>query len=136
MADRITIDSADLRTHQDSLEANGRHVVTAADNLRTSMAGIAPGGAGGSDAETINQKYFDAAQSLLDATRSVGELLVTLGGDIGKFADASDQLEVARAQAITHPEDPYPVNGDVKLWTRAGSVIGSSRGGPGPVIVS
>jgi hypothetical protein len=135
VADRITIDSADLRMHQASSEADGRDVVTAADNLRASMAAIAPGGAGGLDAETINQQYFEAAQGLLDATRSVGELLVTLGGDIGKFADASDQLEAIRARAIGDDQDPYPVNGDPKLWTRAGSVLGGGKPS-GPVIVS
>jgi hypothetical protein len=100
VADHISIDSADLRQHQDALETNGAHVVAAADDLRARMAGIRPAGSGGGDSEVINQKYYDSAMELLDATRSMGELLETLGADIGKFADASENQEAARTQAL------------------------------------
>lgn len=134
MAERISIDPTELRTHQASLDASGKKVVAAAEDLRASTAGIAPGGAGGLDAEEVNRKYYDAAQGLLDATGSVGELLESLGGSVGQFADATEQQELARTLA-TLEQDPYPVNGDVKLWTRAGSVLGNPGRVAGPVIV-
>lgn len=134
MTGPIAIDPDELRVHSESLRSIGDRIADAADRVRGSTAGIAPGGAGGLDSDEINRKYFEAAQGLLDATQSVGELLTSVGDDIGQFAEVSEQLEAARTLANLE-QDPYPANGDVKLWTRSGSVLGGGGGVSGPVIV-